>query len=85
MIDSGSNIQLVEAGTSSSELADLLGGEVFLFGPKGDSLSDMQAGQEGTESSMLQSQMRAGRKWNAGVHPQPKPAPFYRQFDKRKF
>lgn len=33
----------------------------------------------------LQNQMRVGRKWNSGDLPQPKPQPFYRMFDKRKF
>lgn len=43
------------------------------------------ATQEDAEFARLQSQMRVGRKWNSGVNPQPKPTPFYRQFDKRKF
>lgn len=37
------------------------------------------------ESAQLQSHLRAHRKLNAGDNSQPKPAPFYRQFDKQKF
>lgn len=47
--------------------------------------TSLVATPEDAEHAHLQNQMRAGRKWNGGVNPQPKLAPFYRQFDKRKF
>lgn len=36
MIDGGMQFKLVEPGATSSELAELLGGEVIRFDPKGD-------------------------------------------------
>ncbi|CAN7649469.1 hypothetical protein LJR129_005065 [Acidovorax sp. LjRoot129] len=39
--------------------------------------------QQDAKSAQLQSHLRAHRKLNAGDNLQPKPAPFYRQFDKK--